>query len=226
MTEDKKKKNTSAKRTTMWAFLLFLDSAPKNYKKILDSLNVPYMLSPVHNKDIKADGKQAKKHIHGVLHFETLKSQKQVVELLKKLETPKHIEPVLSTKGMYHYFTHANNNEKFQYSEKDIVVGCGLNLEQFLSSINTDSSYNDMIDIIEEQNILEFSHLVAYARENNYVLLATIIRNTPFFSKYIDSRRYSSSSKSKTDRESETEIEQKEKPSSATLAGTDDSPFN
>ena len=55
----------------------------------------------------------SKAHKHGALYFESLKSYSQVSELIKeKLNGPSHVEPIMSPKGMYDYFTHAENPEK------------------------------------------------------------------------------------------------------------------
>ena len=50
------------KRSNKWAFLLYQESAPKNY--------IPFVLSPWHDKDInKETGEFKKSHKHGALFF-------------------------------------------------------------------------------------------------------------------------------------------------------------
>lgn len=102
------------KRSNKWAFLLYQESAPENYLDILEELHIPFVLSPWHDKDINREtGEFKKSHKHGVLFFESLKSYSQVSELLtEKLNTPSHVEVVMSPKGMYDYFIHAENPEK------------------------------------------------------------------------------------------------------------------
>lgn len=184
---------TKEKRSNKWAFLLYQDSAPKNYLDILEELHIPFVLSPWHNKDInKETGEFKKAHKHGALYFDSLKSYSQVSELLtKNLNTPAHVEPVMSPKGMYDYFTHAENPEKTLYDINEIETGCGFELDKFLINNNSDEFLSMVIDIIEERNFTEFNNLVRYARTENPLLLDLIIDKTYFFAKYLDSRRHS-----------------------------------
>jgi plasmid replication protein len=181
------------KRSNKWAFLLYQESAPENYLDILEEMHIPFVLSPWHDKDVnKETGEFKKAHKHGVLFFESLKSYTQVSELLtEKLNTPSHVEIVMSPKGMYDYFIHAENPEKTLYSIDEIESGCGFELEQFLITNNNEEYLSTVIDIIEEHNFTEFNNLVRYARVENPSLLNLIINKTYFFAKYLDSRRYS-----------------------------------
>ncbi len=181
------------KRSNKWAFLLYKESAPENYLEILESMHIPFILSPWHDKDVnKETGEFKKAHKHGALFFETLKSYSQVSELLtSNLNTPAHVEVVMSPKGMYDYFTHAENPEKTLYDINDIESGCGFDLDKFLISNNNDKFLSLIIDIIEEYNFTEFNNLVRYARKENLMLLDLIMNKTYFFAKYLDSKRHS-----------------------------------
>lgn len=180
------------KRSNKWAFLIYQESSPKNYLEILESLRVPFVISPWHDKDINSKTGEIKKaHKHGALYFDSLKSYTQVSELISnKLNGPSHVEIVLSPKGMFNYFTHADNPDKTLYNVEDIESGCGFEIEKFLLEQNSDNFMNEVIDIIEENNFTEFEDLVRYARKNNYLLLGLIIERTYFFAKYLDSRRH------------------------------------
>ncbi|USJ20759.1 replication protein [Lactococcus formosensis] len=180
------------KRSNKWAFLLYKESAPPHYLEILEEIHIPYILSPWHDKDInKQTGEFKKAHRHGALFFDSLKSYKQVSELLtEKLNTPAHVEAVMSPKGMYDYFTHADNPDKTLYDVNDIESGCGFELEKFLLEQDSSTFMNEVIDVIEENDFTEFEDLVRYARAKDYLLLGLIIERTYFFSKFLDSRRF------------------------------------
>ena len=63
-------------RSSKWAFLLYEDSAPENYLEVLENIQVPFILSPWHDRDIDSKTKSPiKKHKHGALFFESLKSE-------------------------------------------------------------------------------------------------------------------------------------------------------
>lgn len=187
------------KRSNKWAFLLYQESAPGNYLDILEDMHIPFVLSPWHDKDInKETGEFKKAHKHGALYFDSLKSYSQVSELVTAhLNTPAHVEVIMSPKGMYDYFIHAENPEKTLYDINDIEFGCGFDLDKFLIANNSDDFLTLVIDTIEEHNFLEFNSLVHYARTENPKLLSLIMDKTYFFAKYLDSRRYDKNNKEK-----------------------------
>lgn len=191
------------KRSNKWAFLLYQDSAPENYLDILEEMHIPFVLSPWHDKDIdKETGEFKKAHKHGALFFESLKSYSQVSELLtKKLNTPAHVEIVMSPKGMYDYFTHAENPDKTLYNIEEIESGCGFELDKFLIEHNSGLFLETVIDVITENDFTEFEDLVRYARFNDNSLLGLIIERTYFFTKFLDSRRYNPQNNKKTSAE-------------------------
>ena len=180
------------KRSNKWAFLIYQESAPENYLEVLEDLHIPFVLSPWHDKDVnKQTGEFKKSHKHGALFFDSLKSYSQVSELLtEKLNSPAHVEIVMSPKGMYDYFTHAENPDKTLYDVNEIESGCGFELEKFLIEQASGTFLNEVIDLIEENEITEFEELVKFARKNNNLLLSLVIDKTFFFSKFLDSRRH------------------------------------
>lgn len=184
-------KLSKEQRSSKWTFLFYKESAPEDYKAVLDELKVPYVLSPWHDKDVdRKTGKLKKPHKHGAFFFDSLKSYSQVSDLIKtKLNGPAHVEIVMSPTGLYNYFTHAENKDKTQYNREDIESGCGFDLSKFIVEEESDNFINEVIDVIEENDFTEFEELVWYARANDTNLLKMIFNKTFFFSKFLDSRR-------------------------------------
>lgn len=181
-------------RSNKWAFIFYEESAPSNYLQVLEELHIPFVLSPWHSMDINYEtGEIKKSHKHGVFYFSSLKSYSQVSSIVSdQLNAPKHVEVVLSPKGMFDYFIHAENPEKTPYRIEDIEFGCGFELEKFLVECNSSEFIENIIDVIEINDFVEFEELVTYARNNDYTLLKLIVDKTFFFTKLLDSRRYSS----------------------------------
>ena len=181
-------------RSNKWAFIFYEESAPSNYLQVLEELHIPFVLSPWHCMDVNREtGEIKKSHKHGVFYFSSLKSYSQVSSIVSdRLNAPKHVEVVLSPKGMFDYFIHAENPEKTPYQIEDIECGCGFELEKFLVEVNSSEFIENIIDVIEINDFTEFKELVTYARNNDYMLLKLIVDKTFFFTKLIDSRRYSS----------------------------------
>lgn len=189
--KDVKKSKKKEMRSSKWTFLLYKESAPKDFIERLDNKHIPYILSPLHDKDINSEtGELKKPHWHGCLVFESLKSQSQVSKILEDLNGPKYVEVVHSPKGMYDYFVHANNPEKTRYKAEDIRSGCGFNLEKFIREQDEEGFISKVIDVIEEKNFYEFRQVVVYARKEEAYLLSSLIDKAYFFGKYLDSRRH------------------------------------
>lgn len=190
-------------RSNKWAFLIYKESAPENYLDILEELHIPFILNPWHDRDIdKETGEFKKAHKHGAFYFDSLKSFSQVSELIKdKLNGPSHVEPVMSPKGMFDYFIHAENPEKTLYNIEDIESGCGFELDKFLIEQNSNLFLETVIDVITDNNFTEFEDLVHYARNKDISLLGLIIERTYFFTKFLDSRRYNPQNNKKTSSE-------------------------
>ncbi len=188
---------TNDKRSNKWAFLIYEESTPSNYRDILEQMHIPYILSPWHNQDIeRSTGEIKKSHKHGALFFDSLKSYSQISELLQQhLNTPSHIEIIMSPKGMFDYFIHASNPDKTPYDVNDIESGCGFDLNKFLLNQGQSEVFSNIIDMIEDQDFIEFQDLVMYARQHHLSYLDLIIQRTYFFAKYLDSRRHTSNHK-------------------------------
>lgn len=101
----------------------------------------------------------------------------------------------MSPKGMFDYFVHASNPDKTPYDVDDIESGCGFDLNKFLLDQGQSEVFSNIIDMIEDQDFIEFQDLVMYARQHHLSYLDLIIQRTYFFAKYLDSRRHTSNHK-------------------------------
>lgn len=61
------------------------------------------------------------------------------------LNGPAHVEVIMSPKGMYDYFTHADNPDKTPYDINDIESGAGFDLEKFLIDQDPEDFVNGLI---------------------------------------------------------------------------------
>ena len=112
-----------ASRNRGFAFLLYPESAPENWREIIDSFHVQWAESPLHEFDVEPTGECKKPHWHIVLNFDSVKSLDQVKKLIAPLNGTIPI-PLNSVKGMVRYFAHLDNPEKYQYPV-DQILGHG-----------------------------------------------------------------------------------------------------
>lgn len=138
----------------------------------------------------KETGEFKKVHKHGALFFESLKSYSQVSDMLgESLNTPSHIEIVMSPKGMYDYFVHAENPEKTLYNIEDIETGCGFDLEKFFLRNNPDVLLK-VYGVLRDSRTKEFVDFTDYIAIEHPAFLPYVFERTGFFKAYLDSKRY------------------------------------
>jgi len=182
-------------RTRNWTIVVYLESAPENWIEILQSEQVPFAVSPLHDKDVNVDGEIKKPHWHVMLMYSGKKSFTQIKEIADKLNAPKP-EKVNNAKGMARYFVHLDNPEKYQYSKDDIRVYGGADIKQHLTSVSEQKNerYNgiaEMCDFVDGQKIIEFADLMAYARVHRFDWFELLCDNSAYvMGAYIKSRRH------------------------------------
>ena len=138
----------------------------------------------------KTTGEFKKAHKHGALFFESLKSYSQVSDLLsEKLNTPAHVEVVMSPKGMYDYFIHAENPDKTHYNIEEIESGCGFELDKFLTENNPDF-LKQIYEVMRDSGLREFADFTDLIAQKHPDLLLYVFEKSYFFKIYLDSKRY------------------------------------
>lgn len=156
-------------RIRNWTFLVYPESAPKKWRDILDELHIPWIESPLHDKDDNADGEQKKPHWHILLLFEGKKSYEQVKEITEKLNSTIP-QKCASAKGLVRYMAHLDNPEKFQYDRSLIIGHGGADVAEYLKPTSS-SRYQlikEMMDFVREQDITEMEDLLVYASTERF----------------------------------------------------------
>lgn len=174
-----------------WTFLVYPESAPENWKDILIETGLPFAVSPLHDKDINADSEQKKPHYHILVCFSGPTTFMKVNKLCAELNSPIP-KRVLSIIGIYRYFTHKDNPEKYQYLEEDITTYNGFDIKDYnqLTTSQTLAIKKSLQQIILQNHILEYCDLMDYLLDNelnDYYQVAS--NNTMFFDRYISSKR-------------------------------------
>lgn len=169
MSDNKSSKGNKTTRTRNWTFVLYPDSAPDNWRSIIDEMHLEWVESPLHDKDINADGSLKKPHWHILLMFGGVKTYEQVKEITDILNAPIP-ERCHNAKAMVRYMVHMDNPDKAQYSQSDIVAHGGVDLAELLrpSSSERYTIIGEMVSFIKYNDIVEFQDLVDYALSNEF----------------------------------------------------------
>lgn len=190
MANEKSKKDT---RTRNWTIVLYPESAPENWRSVLDEMHIEWIESPLHEDDVNANGEKKKAHWHILLMFGGVKSYEQVEELCAALNCPRP-ERCHNAKAMVRYMAHLDNPEKAQYNISDIIPHGGVDIAEMLRP-NSSERYTlirEMISFIRDNDIVEFQDIMDYASEfRSDDWFPLLCDNSAFvIDKYVKSQRH------------------------------------
>lgn len=183
MSEKKEKKSRA------WNAILYPDSLPDRWQEILDETHLQWCMSPLHDKDINADGEPKKPHYHVTVVWDGPTTYKAAKELFHETLNGAVPQPCFSLRGSVRYMAHLDNPEKYQYSINDIVGHGGIDLDELLkpSEAYQQELLGRMTDWILENRCENFALFMAYCRceHEDWFEIATR-RNTGYIRALID----------------------------------------
>ena len=179
-------------RTRNFATIVYPESAPKNWKEILEESFVPALISPLHDKDINADGEPKKPHYHVIIMFDSVKTEQQAKDLIEKFGGV-GCQKVNVIRSYARYLCHLDNPEKAQYNTSDVIKICGADYDEVISLASDKYKVIDeMIDFCEKYNITSFYLLSKYAFKNNDQWKKALADNcSVFMREYLKSKQWS-----------------------------------
>ena len=152
-----------------WAFVLYPESAPADWREQLQKTGLQCAISPLHDKDMNPDNTPKKPHYHVILTYSGPTSYNVVKALTDGFNQPipQALEQV---RGYYRYLTHKDNPEKAQYDEREIKT---------------------LQALIRQYDIVEYAQLMDFLQDEEMnVEYEVASNNTLFFDRYIGSRRH------------------------------------
>lgn len=194
MAKEKVNREKNVKKRN-WAFVLYPESAPKDWREQLQRSGLQCAISPLHNQDVNPTGEPKKPHYHVILTYSGPTSF-NVVKALTNGRLGQTIPQALEqVEGYYRYFTHQDNPEKAQYSAKDIQTINGFDIRDFveLSKSEVIRIKREIMDFIRDNRIYEYADLMEMLMDGgeetaDYFEVAS--NNTVYFDRYLSSRRF------------------------------------
>lgn len=156
-------------RSKNWTCIIYPESVLENWKDIIEEQHIEWVESPLHDKDLYADGTPKKAHQHILLCFSSNKSNEQIAEFTASFNGTIP-QPCRNLKGMVRYFAHMDSPEKAQYDIKDIIAHGGMSIDSYLSigKIDRHAILKDMISYIRENHVTNFSDFTNYCMTEKY----------------------------------------------------------
>lgn len=170
----------------------------------LDNLHIQCAVSPWHRFDVNPQtGNYKKPHVHVVFYFQGKKSMEQVTEIAHKIfgtAVTSFAQPVDSLAGMCRYLCHLDAHEgdgRYVYpidGEYSYLTFGGFDCGSYMAATREQLmlSLRDMLNVIDKQDIREFSDFVDYCNKHDAIMFQRLTdpRNRAFVDNYIRSRRW------------------------------------
>ena len=153
--------NSTDNRFRNGTFLVYPDSAPDNWIEILRLQHVPFIVSPLHDKDkdlSEYDGDlvlvSKKAHWHVAIICDGNKPLSYFTELSRSVNGSATAWKIQNLRSMLRYFCHMDNPEKYQYPVNEIRCYCG-------------ASYQNAMEMEGFELLHECRKILRYAREKH-----------------------------------------------------------
>lgn len=180
---------SSTPRNSRWTTIVYPESASSNFMDVLKDFHVPFLLSPLHDKDVDGDGVVKKAHYHLVLYFDSLKSSSQAQVIFDAIGGV-GCQSVQSPVSYARYLIHADDPDKFHYAAEDVVA---YGLDYLQCSLDEKSQkylgISDVITYVIENNIESFSRLLIVTSQLNRHIFEVVCDNAYLVKTFMSSIR-------------------------------------
>lgn len=187
------KQYTGKQRAKKYALVVYPRDMPEDWKTILAETFWDVIISPLHDRDVNADGTKKKPHYHILVSAgKSWITMSELAELGRKLKGVALPQQCSNPKGMVRYFIHIDNPEKVQYKKSDIEVIGNYDIEEyFKASIGEErATRQEIVKYIFENKITELSDLILYTLDNNERWDDFIATHTIYINQIIRSLRH------------------------------------
>lgn len=179
---------TLKKKARCFVFVVYPESAPSDWIERLCEFGIPFAVSPLHDKDVNPDGATKKEHYHVLLVYENTTTLKAVAELFMPVLHSPVPQICASAKGMYRYFTHADNPEKYQYESSEIKIYCGFEIPIDAKAVREIQQAIECYAI--ENGILEYAEMSILCGRISAEWYDVFTNHTMHFGKFFSSLRH------------------------------------
>ena len=171
-----------------WAFLIYPESAPKNWYDMLVETGCEIAVSPLHDKDSETEESEEMKkaHYHVIISYPNTTTYSNIKRIVDTFNSPIP-QIIYSIKGAWRYFTHMDHPHKYQYDINEIKYINGFDIDSItvLTATQKYKIKKDIIKYIKDNKIRYYVQLLEKLMENykmddwvNVVLDNTLLFNS------------------------------------------------
>ena len=153
-------------KSRAWACIVYPESAPDDWLEQLESARVPTLISPLHDRDVTAEGKPKKPHWHVLAMWDGPTTEGVAATYFARAGVTAPPELVSSMRGYARYLVHLDDHDKVRYDEHDIVAISGAEWAKF--ALDEGEAIGRALDEIEDwidaTGCISYAALCRYAR--------------------------------------------------------------
>jgi Plasmid replication protein. len=174
-----------------WTFIVYPESAPVDWRDILDDTHVRWIESPLHNKDVNPDGTLKKPHWHIMMSWDGPVASGPVRLVSEAVGSYVDVKKVGSARGLVRYMVHMDNPEKYQYDVSEIKGHNGADVQSYFELTATDrlSVMKEIVQFIYDNEITNYATFLMLAiteQDNDDWFSVAVNSNTLAINKMID----------------------------------------
>ena len=169
-----------------FAFVVYPESAPADWIDQIKNTGLPFVVSPLHDKDINPDNTPKKAHYHIIVSWGNSTTYRSARALCNILMGPRP-KMLRNCTGHYRYLTHRDNPEKYQYSEQPIPYN---GWTPPLNAMDVDRIINEIWKAVYVNDCREYGELMILCNELGPEYFAVASRHTMFLKSICDGFRH------------------------------------
>lgn len=168
-----------------FAFVVYPESAPANWKQLLRDMGLAFVVSPLHDKDVNPDGTPKKPHYHVIVSWGNTTTYRAARGLCDHLNCPLP-QLLKNPTGMYRYLNHRDNPEKYQYKEQPETFNGWC---RPLDSTDVANLKQEIWELVYIEDCQEYGELLMVCKMMGSEYFEVASNNTLFFKAIIDGYR-------------------------------------
>lgn len=183
-------KKSSLPKYRDWAFIIYPESIPNDFKGRLEKLGRPIVISPLHDMDeterkfeelteeeqkiIKSGGKVYKKPHYHVMYIAanpvTADSVRNKIKRALGNKALSHVEVIDNMQDMYLYLTHESKSaiqkKKQKYDKKNLIHLNDFDIDRYvqLDESQKRELKNKLLDLVREENLVNVKDLFGFLK--------------------------------------------------------------
>lgn len=180
-----------ATKTRAFVSIGYPESLAEDWFEQLKETHVQVLISPLHDRDVDANGNPKKEHFHIMLLFDGPKTIDQAQSIYDSIGATR-CQAVNSVRGQARYLCHLDDPDKAQYDEGDISA---LNGADYLALVdlpgNKYAAIREMKEWCCKNQMFSFADLFDFAAENNETWFRCLCDNSAYVIKeYLKSKAW------------------------------------